>query len=392
MTLLLILESSYKPRKLFVYSVLVLLSVTLMSCDQGEEPLPVSRTFGGQKDDIFARIIPCRDFGFIVAGYTESYGAGFDDLWIVRFDEDGNKLWERFYGGPSDDRPSCIVQDWNGDFLVAGLTWFFHEGWDSWLVKTDSSGNLRWMKTYGDTLSSKAAKIFPVDESGYLLFGSEESPGKDDFDYYARYLDSYGNPVWQKRYGTSYDDFLGGAWPYGDGYILAGYHELPGTGKDEVFIVKISLDGTKQWDTTIKNGGLVMDGAHNPDGSLILCSSRVGENGNVVTLTKVKHDGDVMWQKDVLRGEYYAESIIESGDNGFILTGSRSLFSPRGWVMKLDQNGNSVWLREFDHEGQIGAAISAAVSRDRNIMVCGYIGEPADAWIAKLDQNGNLIW
>jgi hypothetical protein len=108
------------------------------------------KTIGGGSDDEARSIIQSRDGGYVVAGYTRSFGAGGSDFYVVKLDSSGNVQWTKTIGGGSDDEARSIIQSSDGGYVVAGRTWSFGAGSeDIYVVKLDSSGNVVWTKTIG---------------------------------------------------------------------------------------------------------------------------------------------------------------------------------------------------------------------------------------------------
>ncbi len=94
------------------------------------------RILGGNKEDVAKSVAQTEDGGYIIVGYTKSYGHGNKDVWIVRLDKNGNKIWEKFLGGEKDDVANSIVQTKDGGFIIAGYTESFgHGGKDAWIIK-----------------------------------------------------------------------------------------------------------------------------------------------------------------------------------------------------------------------------------------------------------------
>ena len=94
-----------------------------------------TKSYGGSSDDIGYDVIQVADKGFVVTGYTQSYGAGGKDLWVIRTDSLGDSLWTRTYGGAKDDEGYSIIQTDDGDYLIAGNTKSYGEGsYDIWLL------------------------------------------------------------------------------------------------------------------------------------------------------------------------------------------------------------------------------------------------------------------
>ncbi|MFZ2330427.1 MAG: PEGA domain-containing protein, partial [Atribacterota bacterium] len=80
------------------------------------------KTYGGSKDDEASSIIQTADGNYVVAGYTESKGAGRKDAWILKLDSVGNIIWDKTYGGRENDSINSIIQLNDGNYVVAGYT------------------------------------------------------------------------------------------------------------------------------------------------------------------------------------------------------------------------------------------------------------------------------
>lgn len=101
-----------------------------------------TRTFGDKADDWAYSVQQTEDGGYIVAGWTGSYGAGNSDAWLIKTDANGNMLWSKTFGGGVADWAYSVQQTKDGGFIIAGNTYFFGaNGSDAWLIKTDANGN-----------------------------------------------------------------------------------------------------------------------------------------------------------------------------------------------------------------------------------------------------------
>ena len=99
------------------------------------------RWYGGVGEDGGCSVAQTSDGGYIVAGYTYSYGAGSRDLYLVKTDSLGDTLWTRTYGGTDWDGGRSVAQTSDGGYIVAGWTWSYGAGsYDVYLIKTDSLG------------------------------------------------------------------------------------------------------------------------------------------------------------------------------------------------------------------------------------------------------------
>ena len=107
-------------------------------------------TWDGTKHDEAHSVVQTSDGGYALAGYTCFYGAGGSDFWLVKTDSAGKMQWNKTYGGAGYDEAHSVVQTRDGGYALAGGTSSFGAGgYDFWLVKTDSAGNMQWNKPYG---------------------------------------------------------------------------------------------------------------------------------------------------------------------------------------------------------------------------------------------------
>ncbi len=212
--------------------------------------------YGGQNADFVTSIIPVKEDGYIMGGYSYSKNDGVktqkfvgnNDYWIVRVDKNGVKKWDKTIGGSRSDFGSDIQQTFDRGYIISGysnspVSSAKTAGWkgvtDYWVVKTDSSGTVVWDKTYGGTLGDYLASGQQTKDSGFIIGGtsssgissdkSESSRGLDD--YWIMKLDKSGNKVWDKTYGGSANDRLSAIKEISAGeYIVGGTSNSPKSG------------------------------------------------------------------------------------------------------------------------------------------------------------------
>jgi hypothetical protein len=152
-----------------------------------------NQTYGGTASDSSRSVIQANDGGYILAGYTISYGAGSTDFWLVKTSSNGNQQWNKTYGGTSGDYLSSMVETSDGGFALAGRTWSYGAGeYDVWLVKTDAEGNMEWNQTYGGTGWEEANSLVDTSDGGYAIAGSSTSLGIGSADFWLIKTDEYG--------------------------------------------------------------------------------------------------------------------------------------------------------------------------------------------------------
>ena len=125
------------------------------------------KTYGGTDNDEGRCVAQTTDGGYIIVGWTESYGAGSRDVLLIKTDENGEVLWSKTYGGIYDDDGTGVAQTTDGGYIISGYTWSYGAGaCDVWLIKTDENGNALWNKTYGGTYWDRGWSVAQTTDGG----------------------------------------------------------------------------------------------------------------------------------------------------------------------------------------------------------------------------------
>ena len=218
---------------------------------QGAQQVVWQKTFGGSDDDRARSVQETIDGGYIVAGYTWSSSER-EDVYILKLDANGNKLWEKTFGGSDNDGALFIQQTIDGGYIVAGYTKSYGSGWyNAYLLKLDGAGNKVWEKVFGGSSWDEARSIQQTNDGGYVVAGYTSSFGAGSYDVYVLKLDTSGKEVWSKTFGGSSDDLAWSIQQTNDGgYIVAGYTKSFGAGSEDVYILKLDANGNKLWEKT----------------------------------------------------------------------------------------------------------------------------------------------
>jgi hypothetical protein len=198
-------------------------------------------TLGGVDDDRARSLLITEDGGYLVQGWSDSYGAGMLDFWLVKTDQNGNPEWNKTYGGSETERGISLEKSPEGGYILSGSTVSFGSGAnDFYLVKTDDNGNLKWNKTYGGELGETASYILNIANGGYAFFGYTESFGAGNRDIYMVLTDSEGNLLLEKTFGGSEFEGIDFAINTLEGGILVGgTTQSYGNGEQDFLIIKL---------------------------------------------------------------------------------------------------------------------------------------------------------
>jgi hypothetical protein len=364
-----------------------------------------AKTIGRSNDDEAWSIIQSSDGGYAVAGWTWSFGAGYEDMYVVKLDASGNVQWTKTIGGSYGDEANSIIQSSDGGYVVAGYTSSFGAGGrDIYVVKLDASGNVQWTKTIGGSGWDEANSIIQSSDGGYAVAGWTGSFGAGGWDIYVVKLDASGNVQWTKTIGGSNDDGALSIIQSSDGgYVVAGWTESFGAGDRDMFVVKLDSSGNVQWTKTI--GGSYGDEANSiiqsSDGGYVVAgrTESFGAGGWDIYVVKLDASGNVQWTKTI-GGSYgdEANSIIQSSDGGYVVAGRTESFGAGGWdiyVVKLDASGNVQWTKTIGGSNDDGA-LSIIQSSDGGYAVAGYTESfgagYSDFYVVKMDANGNVCF
>lgn len=244
-------------------------------------------TFGGSNSDYVYAINKTSDGGYIFAGESKSTNGdvsvnkGGYDMWVVKLDASGHKVWQNTYGGSSDEKANFIIQTSDGGYLIAGKTQSNdgdvsgnHGGVDAWVVKLDVSGALLWQKTFGGSVSENTSFILPTPDGNFMISASSNSNDGDlstlvhhgGNDSWLFKIDGAGNLLWQKTYGGSGEDVTGTLYNTSDGGYLfstatsSNNGDVSGNhGYYDTWVVKLTSAGTILWQKCF--GGFDMDNA-----------------------------------------------------------------------------------------------------------------------------------
>jgi len=217
-----------------------------------------ARTFGGTANDEARSIIQTSDGGYAIAGATYSFGAGNTDLIVLKLTSSGGLQWAKTFGEANSECGYSIIQTSDGGYAVAGYTQSFGAGNDDLLVlKLTSSGGLSWAKTFGGTNYEDAWSIIQTTDGGYAVGGVSSISG---YNFLFMKLSSSGALEWARTFGRTNSEYVYSIIQTSDGgYAVAGSTQSFGTGGEDFLFMKLSSGGALEWARTF--GGMADDQA-----------------------------------------------------------------------------------------------------------------------------------
>ncbi|MFX1252887.1 MAG: hypothetical protein ACFFCZ_14870 [Promethearchaeota archaeon] len=386
-----------------------------------------SQTYGGNGSDATEALIQTTDGGYALAGWTTSYSAEVFDFWLVKTDSNGLSQWDRTYGGKGAEVAEALIQTTDGGYALAGWTNSYGAGYsetqvykkygDFWLVKTDSNGLSQWNQTYGGVEDDYAEALIQTTDGGYALAGRTATYGAGDYDFWLVKTDSNGLSQWNQTYGGVADDAAEALIQTTDGgYALAGWTNSYGAGYSETqvykkygdfWLVKTDSNGLSQWNQTY--GGVEDDYAEaliqTTDGGYALAGRTATYGAGDYDFWLVKTDSNGLSQWNQTYGgvaDDAAEALIQTTDGGYALAGwtnsygagysETQVYKKYGdfWLVKTDSNGLSQWNQTY---GGVEDDYAEALiqTTDGGYALAGWTGSYGggfyDSWLVKTEET-----
>jgi hypothetical protein len=201
-----------------------------------------NKTFGGVENDYGYSVQQISDGGYLILGETNSFGSGSGDAWLIKTDTNGTEEWNKTFGGNDQDAGISMQIVENTGYIITGVTRSFGlDSGDVWLIKTDVFGNEQWNRTFGGTSYDCGASIDTTEDGGFIICAITETYGAGEEDVWLIKTDSSGNEQWNKTFGGTNED-----WGYSvqqttdGGYIIGGCTMSYGVGDMDVWLIKVA--------------------------------------------------------------------------------------------------------------------------------------------------------
>jgi hypothetical protein len=216
-----------------------------------------TKVFGGTGQDEGLSIQQTNDDGYIICGWTTSYGAGWSNVYLIKTNLNGDTLWTRTYGGVNSEYGFSVQQTNDGGYIIGGITDSFGAGGeDVYLIKINATGEMMWQKTYGGADKDEGWFCRQTNDGGYIIAGTTKSFAVGILqDAYLIKTDADGDTLWTKSYGYGDDEWAGCVQQTADGgYIIVGLTaSFGGIFSDNIYLIKTDENGTIEWEEAFGN-------------------------------------------------------------------------------------------------------------------------------------------
>lgn len=308
-----------------------------------------SNLLGGAGNDQATYLEKTTDGGFVICGHSNSFSSTFDPL-VIKIDASGNVMWTQYYPWLNNDYANCIVETSDGGFIMTGYTDSYGAGgYDIYSLKLDGEGDVLWAGCYGGTENDVGNAIRETSDGGYIIGGYTFSFGTLGDGYI---LKLYGDGLlnWSKTYGGAGLDNIKDLQRSTNGYIACGSTSSFGLVDEDAFVFNIdNQDGFVYWTRTFDGnagGNAVFTKVfQTSDGGFVLGGSmqNIIQNQFDMVLLKLYGDGAFNFIKSFGGPvDEAASSLWIKNDGGFLLAGISSSFGAGGndiYLQSLNSNG-----------------------------------------------------
>jgi len=374
-----------------------------------QSPLPTAKVqtfqkiYGGRGDDEINKFIPTPDGGYLAAAYSTSCTSADIDVCLFKTDSAGTLQWARNFGDSESDYGSVGIADATG-YLLVGYTDVPGREQDMFLARTDLLGHIQWKKTYGGIGNEFGGIIHRTLDGNYVITGNTTSFGSGTYDGFLMKTDSTGNVLWFRTYARMPEqtDLCNDVLEESDGsFIMTGAtYEW---GDHDMMLVKTDPFGnliwSKKYSLPYQEMGNRVVKASNGD-YFIVAESGPTTTDRAAVLYRVDPAGNLIWTKTYrspISGRTFnsARGVAALPDGGIVIVGkwdgSGLDNNSSGFILKADSNGNVAWCREYSGSNT-EFSWSVYQTNDGGFVLGGLTDNSGnggkDCYLVKTDENG----
>ena len=368
----------YKYKRWLALSLTLLIFLTVFVPFTAEARLKSSwsRNYGGDFHDIAHEVLVTEDEGYLLAGYSNSFGPERRyQMWVVKTNSNGYTEWRRDIGGEYSDRAYAADNTEDGGFVLAGSTTSYggRDNEDFYLVNIDGEGDVEWENNFGGDHDEIAYDVIQTSDGGYLIGGSTVTFGHRGRDWWIVRADEEGEEIWSRYYGGDQDEMISSVVETEEGnFVLGGStasYGDPGFGFWSIEIDEEKIDEEKEEDPETGKEGVELE------------------------------EEAIVWETNV--GGFLDDKVhdmVLTQDGGFAAAGETRSYTELGtnfWLIKLDSEGTEQWNESYGGEFE-EVAYSLIQTREGNFMMTGYEttygGVQEDIFVVETDEEGEELF
>ena len=346
-----------------------------------------AKTYGGMEAEGSRAVCLCPDGGFLITGYTFSHGTGDADLLVIKTDAEGKKQWSRIYGGAGTEYGNACLCLPDG-YLIAGYTSSFGSGSkDVYVINLDKKGKEIWSRTYGGSSWDVGMALCESGDGNFYVCGYTHSFGKGEEDVYLAKIDLNGDKLWSKTFGGERLDMANSISRTEDGGLLIGATSGSFSNNTDFYLIRTNNQGEEVWSKTYAAEGSrghafdwcnAMTGTR--DGGAILTGYSDNKDVMDVHVIKTDAEGNEVWSKSLGNKPFYdfGNAVLEMADGSYFVAGttksivnSKDIYNNDVYLVRLDPDGNVVWENSCGGSG-LDWASSAVQNEEGDVIIAGY--------------------
>ncbi len=353
------------------------------------------------------------DGGYVVAGTTDEYGAGYNDAFIAKYTSTGTLSWSKTWGGADDDCAHSMVETSDGGYVITGETWSYGTGGyaNAFIAKFTSTGTLSWSKTWRGADYNAAYSIIQTSDGGYAIAGQTKDDEQTFSDAFIAKFTSIGTLSWSKILDEGGDysiDYINSIIQTTDGgYAVTLYSSYMDedvyTYYTYPYIVKLTSTGELSWSKTWIEDSSYEEYANSiiqtTDGGYAIAGSTglYGAGAEDAFIAKFTSTGTLSWSKTWGGADNdYAYSIIQTSDGGYAVAGTTDSYGAGDgdeYIAKFTSTGTLSWSKTWGIDGSAEEVWEIIQTADGGYAIAGEIYRNSwdkDAYIAKHKFDGTI--
>lgn len=360
------------------------------------------RIFGGTKIDEGYEVIETRDLGYLVVGFSESFGGDNDlDVYVLKTDIDGTEEWSFEYDEAYIEHAYDAIEAPDGGIIVVGdIINNVGEKKEIYILKIDPEGKFLWSKQYGlpemDEVGRKVARGIG---GGYIITGETVNPETEDQDVLVLKIDENGEEEWLRSFGTAKDDRGQCVVTLDDQYIVAGYSENPGGVDNDIKIFTLDRGGNVLSEQEIKSNEdeNVLDMIATRDGGFAITGYVSNNNNALIAKFNAKSQQEWLSSIDLFGLADQGQSIIELKNGHFIIAGftEQNEINVDFFLAEFDRTGNEIWVNSTGNPVRTDFAGGLTVASNGGYVFTGRSAKVLDFFddvvLIKTDRNGDTF-